>query len=211
VRNLHRRAYAWGGAAAVLFVVLSWLVAKEAVSSFDSAVISAVQGLESSRWTKVAEGFSEIGSTLGVVLISVVLMILFAAKLGHRRELILLAVSVGGAALFNVILKNAFQRDRPSLRRLIEETGYSFPSGHSMAAFALYGAAAYLLWRHVRSGTGRVLVLGAGLLLTAGIGLSRIYLGVHYPSDVVAGYLASGIWLGFVVEFLGKRLRTVER
>jgi len=198
--GLHRKAYVWALIGAFLFAVVAWLVAKQSVESFDSRIIAEVQGRESEALTRMAEGFSRIGSTTGVISISIVMMAVLAWRLGHRKELVLFALAVGGAALLNVVLKNAFRRDRPSIHRLIEETGYSFPSGHSMAAFALYGILAYLLWRHARTALGRVLVAGLAAAVTLCIGLSRIYLGVHYPSDVIAGYLASGVWLGAIIE-----------
>jgi undecaprenyl-diphosphatase len=201
-RELHRKAYAWASAAAVLFVGISWLIFKERAESFDSAIIGAVQGRETAALTSLAKAFSWIGSTVGVVAISIVIMLFLGLRLGHRKQLAMFVASVGGAALLNGILKSGFQRERPSLMRLIEETGYSFPSGHSMAAFALYGALAYLLWRHVGNRGGRIVLIGLCSLVILCIGLSRIYLGVHYPSDIIGGYLASGVWLGLCIEAL---------
>lgn len=104
----------------------------------------------------------------------------------------------------NHLLKDFFQRERPTIHRLAEEVGYSFPSGHSMAAFALYGAFVYLLWKHVNSRTGRALLAAIGAIIVFAIGISRIYLGVHYPSDVVGGYFASWVWLGLMIESFRK-------
>lgn len=100
-----------------------------------------------------------------------------------------------GSLLLNTLMKQWFHRERPDIHRIIQEVGYSFPSGHSMAAFSLYGVIAYLLWRHLNRRRERVLLIVLAVLMTGGIGWSRIYLGVHYPSDVVGGYAASGAWL----------------
>jgi len=104
-------------------------------------------------------------------------------------------LSVGGSEIWNIIIKNWMQRQRPNTHRLIEISGFSFPSGHSMAAFALYGTLTYLLWRHIPALAGRIAMIVIGVALTLLIGISRIYLGVHYPSDVFGGYLASATWL----------------
>ncbi len=206
-----RRAHVWALLAALLFIVVSWLVIEDKLSSFDSGVIGVVQGWESPSVTRIAETLSAIGSTIGVIVIVAVVGILLAAMLGHRKELVLFGFSVGGAALLNTVLKSTFQRERPTLHRLAEETGYSFPSGHSMAAFALYGVLAFLLWRHVKSRKGRLILIVSAVLLVISIGLSRIYLGVHYPSDVLAGYLASMVWLGLGIELFRGWLRSSSK
>ncbi|TVX98277.1 phosphatase PAP2 family protein [Cohnella terricola] len=199
-----RRSYVWLGLVIILFACVCALTFTDHITGFDQNVIAAVQGWETPGLTRLMEGFSWIGSTIGATLISAVAFLFLAFVLGHRKELIFFVAVVGGSALLNKVLKNTFHRERPNLHRLVEETGYSFPSGHSMAAFALYGALIYLLWRHVRSGAGKIVLVVIGSLLILCIGLSRIYLGVHYPSDVIGGYLASSVWLGLMIEFFRK-------
>jgi undecaprenyl-diphosphatase len=190
---------------AVGFVAVVMLVGNKRIAKFDERVISAVQGMESPGWTSIMKFFTTIGSGFVVALLTLLLCIFLYAVLKHRQELIFLVAVVGGTGILNLMLKLLFQRDRPTLHRLIEITGYSFPSGHSMAAFALYGALTYLLWRHIPSTWGRSLqvLLSSVFILT--IGVSRIYLGVHYPSDVVGGYLASGTFLGLFIWVFERR------
>ncbi|XID93194.1 phosphatase PAP2 family protein [Paenibacillaceae bacterium WGS1546] len=195
------KAWFWGGLGFALFATLALIVNAGGAEAFDSAVIAAVQGRETDGWTAVAMLLSELGSTIGVIAICATILLLLAFVLGHRSELVLFVAAVGGAVLLNQLLKLVFRRERPDLHRLVEETGFSFPSGHAMAAFALYAAAAYLLWRHIRPATGRIVLIAIVSLMIVGIGLSRIYLGVHYPSDVVAGYVASGVWLGIAIAW----------
>jgi len=209
--KIYRRAYIWALLAVLLFIAVSWLVMEERTTSFDSEVIRIVQGWESVPATRIALILSQIGSTGGVTVLVVAIGALLAAVLGHRKELLLLVFSVSGAALFNLLLKSIFQRERPNLHRLAEETGFSFPSGHSMAAFALYGVLAYLLWRHIGSKKGRLALIALAALFVLSIGLSRIYLGVHYPSDVLAGYLASMVWLGLGIELFRGWIRKPAR
>lgn len=181
------------------FIVVASLIKGRWIAQFDSSVISAIQGMERPWLTSVMKCFTFIGSTPVVVVISICCLFFFFKFLNHRLELVLFLVLVAGSAVLNVLLKMIFQRERPTLHRLIQETGYSFPSGHSMAAFALYAALSFLLWRHVPTKRGRTIVILISILMILMIGISRIYLGVHYPSDVVGAYLASGFWFTFSV------------
>ncbi|MGO4495431.1 phosphatase PAP2 family protein [Paenibacillus sp. 2RAB27] len=197
------------------FAVVASLLKGQSIAQFDSSVISSIQGLERPWLTSVMKIFTFIGSTPVVVVISIVCLFLFFKFLHHRQELVLFLILVAGTAILNLILKMIFQRERPSLHRLIQETGYSFPSGHSMEAFALYAALAFLLWRHVPTRRGRTIVILISILMILMIGISRIYLGVHYPSDVVGAYFASGFWFTFsswifqwYMENRAKRVRT---
>ncbi|BFH64093.1 phosphatase PAP2 family protein [Paenibacillus azoreducens] len=179
----------------VIFIMIMLLVITNNIAWFDDAIISLVQGLENDRLTSFMKFLSFIGSSLMSVMIFVVVFLFLMIVLKHRRELIMFLVTVGGSELWNLILKNIIQRARPNTHRLVEITGFSFPSGHSMAAFALYGAITFLLWRHIPRYAGRIAMITAGIALTLLIGISRIYLGVHYPSDVIGGYAASATWL----------------
>ena len=121
--------------------------------------------------------------------------------LKHRMELILFGSVVIGTPIINQILKQFFHRARPDLHRLIEIGGYSFPSGHAINAFTVYGIITFLLWRHIPSRLGRtiLILISSGFIFM--IGKSRIYLGVHYPSDIIGGYFASGFWLSLAIWF----------
>lgn len=181
------------------FTVVAFLIKGQRIARFDNSVISSIQGMERPWLTSVMKLFTFIGSTPVVIVISISCLFLFFKFLHHRIELILFVVLVAGTACLNQLLKIIFHRDRPSLHRLIQETGYSFPSGHSMEAFALYAALAFLLWRHVPTKRGRTTVILISIIMILLIGMSRIYLGVHYPSDVVGAYFASGFWFTFSV------------
>jgi undecaprenyl-diphosphatase len=101
----------------------------------------------------------------------------------------------------NGTLKVLFHRARPTLHRIVNANGFSFPSGHSMTAFSLYGIIAFLLWRHIPTSLGRGLLICFSSVMIVTIGVSRIYLGVHYPSDVIGGFLVSGCWLAVSIWF----------
>lgn len=158
-----------------------------------------IQSLESPGLTAVMKFFTLLASTVPVVILSLLAIVLLFAVLGHRRELVFFLAAVGGSALLNDVLKSLIRRERPSVHRLAEETGFSFPSGHTMAAFTLFGALAFLLWRHIPARWGRVLLAVGAALLTIIVGISRIYLGVHYPSDVLGAMLAGSFWLALLI------------
>jgi membrane-associated phospholipid phosphatase len=120
----------------------------------------------------------------------IVLGLLLARQM---RAALFFGLAAGGAALLNLFAKFLLARTRPSLwESLAPETSYSFPSGHTMAAAALAAAVAVLLWPT----RGRWLAVGLGLGWALLMGWSRMYLGVHYPSDVLAGWVGSLGWVG---------------
>ncbi|MBW5447013.1 phosphatase PAP2 family protein [Cohnella sp. CFH 77786] len=185
--------------AAAGFAATAWLIGMERISWFDSAIIPVVQGWERPGLTSLMEGLTWFGRTVPTTVFSFLIMAFLFFVLRHRWELLLFVVVMIGSTLLNKIMKELFGRERPDIHRLAEEAGYSFPSGHAMASFALYGILTYLLWRHITSGAGRTVLVAVCALMFLGIGTSRIYLGVHYPSDVLGGYLASGAWLGLSI------------
>lgn len=196
---------------AIGFGLIAVLVGNTKIQNFDSTIISVVQGIEAPQLTKIMEFFSMIGTGLPIVFITIGVMIVLYTFLGHRRELIFLLFVLIGTALLNKLLKLIFQRARPTIHRIADANGFSFPSGHSVAAFALYGALAFLVWKHVPTAIGRITIIILSSLFIATIGISRIYLGVHYPSDVLGGYLMSACWLSGSIWFYQRYLERVKR
>ncbi len=116
------------------------------------------------------------------------------------KKLILLFSSVAGGALLNLALKNIFQRTRPAIPgAYLAETGFSFPSGHSMISLVFYGMVAYLAWSYVRNKRWKGMMIAGALMICALIGFSRLYLGVHFLTDVLAGWAAGGMWLAVCI------------
>jgi undecaprenyl-diphosphatase len=196
------------------FSLLAYLVEMDKLVQFDHRIITYVQSFEAGPLTNIMELFSFIGDTVPVIVITLGSTFFLYRVLHHRRELTLLISSMVGSTLLNIVLKLIFQRARPEINQIVFEEGFSFPSGHSMAAFSLYGTLTFLLWRHMRTKKSRGLLLAVNSLMILMIGLSRIYLGVHYPSDVIGAYAASGFWLFTVIWFYQwvqeKRFKTIE-
>ncbi|WP_257351590.1 phosphatase PAP2 family protein [Pseudalkalibacillus decolorationis] len=125
----------------------------------------------------------------------IVLVIHFFVNRSPHLALILL-FNLMGVRLMNRFLKNIYDRTRPDHTPLLDAGGFSFPSGHSMNSAAFFGFLGYLLWVYFsRSGVKKNYILYISGFLVLLIGLSRVYLGVHFPSDVIAGFAAGGVWL----------------
>jgi undecaprenyl-diphosphatase len=183
------------------FSIVAIFISDKKIIDFDSDIISVIQGWESPTLTVFMKFFTFIGSAPCVVIISLILLFILYKLLKHRLELILFTSAVVGSAILNGVLKQIFHRVRPDLHRLIDIAGYSFPSGHAMNAFTVYGMITFLLWRHIPIRLGRIILILISMFFILSIGISRIYLGVHYPSDIIGGYLASGFWLAIAIWF----------
>ncbi|KQO12404.1 phosphatase PAP2 family protein [Paenibacillus sp. Leaf72] len=184
----------------VLFISIGLSVQTELVRMLDQEVIHYIQLFHAPIWTSIMKFLSFIGSVYIVSLLAVPITLFLLLVWKSRRETIVFLTAVIGSALLNLGLKLLFQRARPSLNAIIVEAGYSFPSGHSMSAFTFYGIVTYLCWRHIPLEQARIWLLAFSSIMIASIGISRIYLGVHYPSDVVGAYLISLVWLIVVIQ-----------
>jgi undecaprenyl-diphosphatase len=183
---------------AAIFLVLFAMLAEEMLEGdtrqFDDAVRLFVHTHSFTELTAVMRFLSIVGSPMVVTVIATASSIALWL-VGHPRRAILIAVTVAGGSLLMWILKIAFHRPRPVPffdARL--PSSYSFPSGHAMLSFCLCLSAAALFSARRKSRLARVTIWSFWVSLSVAIGYSRIYLGVHYPSDVIAGYLAALVW-----------------
>nr|WP_295970917.1 phosphatase PAP2 family protein [uncultured Bacillus sp.] len=181
------------------FSFMAYTVSMNGIFFFDYKVITIVQGWEGPRFTAIMKFFTQIGSAQIVIVLSIFILFFLYKVLKHRTELVLFCIVMVGSPLLNGLLKQTFQRARPEWHRLIDIGGYSFPSGHAMNAFTLYGILTFLLWRHISSKTGRSVLIVISSCMIALIGISRVYLGVHYPSDIIGGYMGGGCWLAIMI------------
>jgi undecaprenyl-diphosphatase len=181
------------------FIYFSTTIGDDSLSSFDKIMITAIQGLETHWLTTIMTFFTWIGSGNVVMPITIIsaLLLYFIFKKPHQA--ILLVVVVGGTVAFNHLLKLYFKRERPVFHRILDAHGYSFPSGHTMMAFSLYVIIAYIAWRNVKTRLGKFLLILFASFMIFMIGTSRIYLGVHFPSDVAGGLMASGFLVTIAV------------
>ncbi|OKL36867.1 phosphatase PAP2 family protein [Domibacillus mangrovi] len=187
------------------FSSMAFLVSSHEIIQFDQTVVSFIQGLESPMLTAIMTFFTFIGSTSSIVVLSLLTLFFLYNVFKHRSELILFMIVLLGSNVLFLSLKQFFHRARPDFHRLIEVGGYSFPSGHATNAITLYGLLAYLLWRHIPAKWGRTFLILLSITMIMMIGTSRIYLGVHYPTDIISGYLVGGFWLAIAIWFYQRR------
>ena len=150
-----------------------------------------VEHLRTPWLTPVMESFSALATPVSLV----VLLLAVAAFAPGKRPGMCCAVNLVLVVVINQVLTFIIQRPRPDGFRLATASGFSFPSGHSMAAMAFFGLLAWLVWKYEADRRLRCLYATGFALVIAMIGVSRIYLGVHYASDVLGGFCLSMAWL----------------
>ncbi|MDQ3321968.1 MAG: phosphatase PAP2 family protein [Acidobacteriota bacterium] len=182
-------------AAIFLFGWLAQEVFEGATINFDETVRGAIHQTATPFLTGLMKIFSFLGSTAFLVALG---LIVAAAlyRLKHNRGLVLFLITTLGEAVLLTALKLSFRRARPEpFFGYALPSSYSFPSGHSLSSFCFYGILAWLITARTENRNLKILVWILTVLLVLLIGLSRIYLGVHYPSDVLAGYAAGLVWV----------------
>lgn len=181
-------------------VLFSWIASEMREGDtllFDNNIREWVHQFSSPLLTKFMFGMSFMGAA-GMIILLIAAVVFFAMK-GWRRGIVWLALTMAGAFVLDVTLKYGFHRARPVPFFGVLPHTYSFPSGHSLFSFCFYGVLVGLINARVRSLWLRIVLFLAAALMIGLIGLSRIYLGVHYPSDVLAGYLAGAIWVSTMI------------
>ncbi len=150
--------------------------------------------------TPIAKFITNFGGAIFVISLTTILF--FVIK--DKKIGISIITNLGIVTILNQIIKFIMQRPRPTEFRIIEETGYSFPSGHSMVSLAFYGYLIYLIYKYINNKhLKRTLIIILSVLICI-IGVSRIYLGVHYTSDVLGGFLISFAYLIIYIELVNK-------
>jgi len=184
------------------FGALAWeTLFRNAMGVFDNIFIWLVRYFASPSVDKIMILITNVG--FGVSYVVIVAISFFVLTYYRRwREITGLAICLTGGAALNFWLKYLFHRSRPDLLRVVQETGYSFPSGHVIASMCFYGMMAFLIMRTISSWRGRLTIMTLAVILIVAIGISRIYLGVHYPTDVMAGCAAGSMWLAFCISIL---------
>jgi len=188
--------------AALLF--FAWLtneVLEGETKQFDEFTRNAVHQFASPTLTATMRGISFVGSSLFLTTATSAMFIWMMLR-NWKRDAWLLGITMIGAAILNTTLKLAFRRPRPvPFFNLLAPESYSFPSGHSLASFCFFGALATILTARINNRNINLMTWTLSGTLVLLIGLSRIYLGVHYTTDVLAGFAAALIWIA-VIRFV---------
>lgn len=174
--------------------------------SLDRSLLLAIHRLSNPLLDSLMIFITYLGSRYVVGVLFPLAFVIFAWQRLWQSALSLTVATVG-VGFIDLVMKAESARPRPLLFRVIPETGFSFPSGHALLATVFYGMIAFILYTRARSKVSRILVVSSTAALVLLIGFSRLYLGVHWPSDVLGGYIVGLVWL-----FLSIRaLHLVER
>lgn len=190
-----------------LFFYLIKLINQDSINTFDNFIYNYIKKFISPGATNFFKIITEFGN-FTVMIPIIIIFYLFNKDKSFNRYFTINLISVFAS---NFIVKSIIRRDRPLDINLIIENGFSFPSGHSMVSFAFYGFIIYYLYytdlkKPVKYGL--MAILGLIILL---IGISRIYLGVHYASDVLGGFLLAFIYLVIYIKFIYKREKKANK
>lgn len=194
-----------------LFLAIMGFVAPETVTTIDYSLGSIIISLRELTRTELAIWVTRLAdaSTQAIVTIAVVIILLLARK---WRVSLWYGLSVLIGSLFlNTAVKELYKRVRPEeIEHLIKQSGYAFPSGHSMGAVIVYGGLLFLFIRYVKAGHWKWVASVLVAILCLMIGLSRIYLGVHFLSDVLGGFSLGFSFLSFSIAILGLKVTRRE-
>ncbi len=187
--------------ALVIFILFTVLVITNNIAWFDDPVYNFLHAMFQDKTTTFFLIITSLSSPFVLIVMSLLLLITNKDhKLSFLVILNLLLSTIG-----NTVLKLIFLRERPSDFPLIQESGYSYPSGHSMISMAYYGFLIYIVWQTDWSKKAKIIFsICLGLIIFL-IGCSRIYLRVHYPSDVVAGFAISFVYLLTFIHIIKKK------
>lgn len=168
-------------------------VLERETQSIDTRILLTIRQWHTPLLDRVMVVMTNIGNP-SVLLVASLLLAAFLLWRKQRAETVTLAIAAVGALGLNTVLKELFARSRPELwQRTVDVNFYSFPSGHAMMSVVVFGIIGYLLATHLPR--WRIVIATGTVLLVCAIGFSRLYFGVHWPTDIVAGYSAGIVWL----------------
>jgi len=166
------------------------------INFIDESIYNLISNFQGMSMSIFMNFMSYLGSA--TVLITLTVAILLIAK--NKKNASKIAINLILVFLLNRLLKAIFRRERPSVFRLAEETGYSFPSGHAMVSIGYYGYIIYLIYKYVKNKKARNIIISLLALLILLIGISRIYLGVHYVTDIIGAYIIGLVYLYIFIK-----------
>ena len=192
------------GVLLLLFLIITSLVITNNISWFDDSIYNFLIGLRSNGLDFIFKTITHLGDTI-VILIIVTIMLIFL----NKKDRIILGSTTILTVGLNQGIKHLLRRPRPEHLRLIKQGGFSYPSGHSMIAICVYGIMIYLINKKIKNKKIKIALSILLTLLILAIGISRIYVGVHYPSDVLGGFLLSLAILILNITFTDKLYRGI--
>lgn len=183
-----------------IFLKLSHKIIENEIIFFDSIIMNYLYSLHSPFLTSIMKFITFFGGEIFIGS-AIIITILFLYIKRHKKDALIFGFILLFGIILNLFLKGIFERARPDLFTMIIEKTYSFPSGHSMNSFVFFISISYFVFHNSHNKKlGLILSLASAILVFL-IGISRVYLGVHYPSDVLGGYAAGLLWFTAVLLF----------
>lgn len=194
MKKLHQYEVMCIGLLFAVFGIVAWRVHAGGVTVMDTYVRGVVKGLQTESSLTFFSHYTKLGSAIGVVTVLIISLLVFWRK-RYYAAMIVYPMGILTTHLVNKGIKEIMKRDRPSLNETLDALGYSFPSGHAMLSIMTFGFLTYIIVANLKSVTGKyVITILIGVVIIS-IGLSRVILNVHYPTDILAGYCVGGILL----------------
>ena len=186
----------------IFFIVISLLIITKNDIYLDNYVYNFIYSFKNDILTLLVKCITYLGSVYALILIILGVLILFK----NKRYALYMSINLLFITIIQYTFKNIFTRARPIDISLIEESGYSFPSGHSLTAMAFYGLIIYLIYKSKLNKKAKIIFIALFSLLIILIGVSRIYLGVHYATDVLGGFTFSTAYLVIYTSLIKNKL-----
>ncbi|MFC5196557.1 phosphatase PAP2 family protein [Bizionia hallyeonensis] len=197
-----------------LFIELTENLKTDSIAQFDTAVTRFILSYRSESLTQYFTFITEVGDIYGYLIVFTLCTILFYLILKSWNYVVQLSLVMLLALSSNLILKQIINRSRPELEHLVTVKTLSYPSGHAMTAMAFYGFLIFLFYGFKIHRFLKFTIITLLIFLIFSIGISRIYLGVHFPSDILGGFVAGFIWVIFcaivfsIITVFGKDPKT---
>lgn len=194
----------------ILFCIIAFGVQLNAdwINWFDDFIANPIMASATENKTSFFVFITNLGDVFTMSIVVLLFSFFLVWKTKNKRLAIwYISQSILGAAILNLLVKIIFHRERPTIEHLVIQGGFSFPSGHSMGSLICYGGLAFLTFHLYKKSTPSLVVLLVTILFILLIGLSRIYVGVHFPSDVIGGYLLGASWLTLMIGLFPKLIR----
>ena len=186
------------GITSLLFIILSILVVTNTTTKFDTLIHTYIINIRNNNLTKILTLITNLAGASFLLALTTLLIIFMK----NKKIPIYMFFNLIFAFIINELAKNIFLRSRPIGINLIEETGLSFPSGHSMVGLSFYGFIIYLLIKNMKNKKMKNIFIILLSILIITIGFSRIYLGIHYFTDIIGGFLLAVIYLNIYIKFV---------